>query len=301
MIWESTILGYEAFLQLEKSLSKHSVESYIRDVKKLATYIETRNTLKPLAAITIEDLQDFTQFLATSGLNPKSQARTISGVRSFFDYCEIEKLITVNPTTLLELPKLQRTLPDVLSFEEIEAIIAQIDRSRPDGERNKALLEVMYSCGLRVSEVVNMEFSWLFFDVDFIRVIGKGDKQRLVPIGNIAKKQVECYTEYVRKHQKVAKGYENVVFLNKNGKALSRVYVFKLIKSLATKAGITKNVSPHTFRHSFATHLIDGGADLRAVQEMLGHESITTTEIYTHIDQHYLKKTLENYHPAFKQ
>lgn len=300
-MWQSEINGYKSFLQLEKSLSANSVESYLRDVRKLTAYLQEKSGAASLDKVDHTLLQGFIHHIASSGMNAKSQARTISGIRSFFKYCVLEKIIDTDPAVLLELPKIQRTLPDVLSFEEIESMISQVDRSRPDGERNKAILEVMYSSGLRVSEVVNLQFSWLYLDIDFIKVTGKGDKQRLVPIGAAASRQIQLYMETTRKQAKAAKGYEDYVFLNKNGKNLSRVYVFTLIKDLALAAGIKKNVSPHTFRHSFATHLIEGGADLRAVQEMLGHESITTTEIYTHIDKHFLKRTLENYHPAFKR
>lgn len=300
-MWQSEINGYKSFLQLEKSLSANSVESYLRDVRKLTAYLQENSAAASLDKVDHTLLQGFIHHIASSGMNAKSQARTISGIRSFFKYCVLEKIIDIDPAVLLELPKIQRTLPDVLSFEEIESMISQVDRSRHDGERNKAILEVMYSSGLRVSEVVNLQFSWLYLDIDFINVTGKGDKQRLVPVGAAASRQIQLYMQTARKQAKVAKGYEDYVFLNKNGKNLSRVYVFTLIKDLALAAGIKKNVSPHTFRHSFATHLIEGGADLRAVQEMLGHESITTTEIYTHIDKHFLKRTLENYHPAFKR
>ncbi len=300
-MWQAQIKGYKAFLQIEQSLSNHSVESYLRDVRKLTAYLEEKEKDISVKDVTIDLLQDFVQFIAAKGLNAKSQARTISGVRSFFKYCVIENIIDADPSLLLEQPKLNRILPDVLSYEEIEEVIAAIDRSRPDGERNKALLEVMYSCGLRVSEAVNLRYSWLYLDVDFIKVLGKGDKQRLVPIGESAKKQIILYSDTSRKQIKIKEGYEDFVFLNRNGKNLSRVYVFTLIKELAAKAGIAKSVSPHTFRHSFATHLVEGGADLRAVQEMLGHESITTTEIYTHLDKNFLKKTLQDYHPAFRK
>lgn len=300
-MWRAEIKGYQAFLQIEKSLSSNSVASYLRDVRKLTAYLEEKEMNISVKEVTIDLLQDFVQYIAANGLNAKSQARTISGVRSFFKFCVLENMVEADPSLLLELPKLSRVLPDVLSFEEIEKIINAVDRSRADGERNKAMLEVMYSCGLRVSEAVSLRYSWLYLDVDFIKVLGKGDKQRLVPIGESAKKQIALYTDTTRKQNKIKEGYEDFVFLNRNGKSLSRVYVFTMIKELALKAGITKNVSPHTFRHSFATHLVEGGADLRAVQEMLGHESITTTEIYTHLDKNFLKKTLQNYHPAFRK
>jgi integrase/recombinase XerD len=223
----------------------------------------------------------------------------ISGLRSFYKYCQLEQISSINPTELLEAPKLKRALPEVLSFEEIEKMIAKTDLSTPEGNRNKAIIETMYSCGLRVSELVNLKISCLYTDVGFIRVTGKGDKERLVPIGSDAIKFLSLYRQTVRVHVPVKKGEEDIVFLNRNGKRLSRVMIFLIIKDLAKKAGISKNISPHTFRHSFATHLVEGGADLRAVQEMLGHESITTTEIYTHLDREYLRATLQQFHPAF--
>jgi integrase/recombinase XerD len=229
-----------------------------------------------------------------------SQARIISGVRSFYKYCLTEDITKKDPTLLLEAPKLKRKLPDTLSFEEIEAIIDQIDMSKPEGGRNKAILETLYSCGLRVSELVNLRLSQLYTDIGFIRVIGKGDKERLVPIGTSAIKYINIYKEQLRVHITASPGHEDILFLNNRGARLSRVMIFLLLKDLVRKAGIKKNISPHSFRHSFATHLVEGGADLRAVQEMLGHASITTTEIYTHLDREFLRKTLENYHPAFK-
>lgn len=229
-----------------------------------------------------------------------SQARIISALRSFYKYCLLEDIITVDPTTLLEAPKLKRTLPDVLSYEEIENVLTQIDLSTNEGTRNKAILETMYSCGLRVSEVVNLKLSQLFLDVGFVRVIGKGNKERLVPIGDSAIKYITIYVDGVRVHQTIQSGEEDILFLNRRGKRLSRVMIFLIIKDLVKKTGIKKTISPHTFRHSFATHLVEGGADLRAVQEMLGHESITTTEIYTHLDREFLRKTLEQFHPGFK-
>lgn len=239
-------------------------------------------------------------WIAELGMTPASQARIISGIKSFYRYCLLEKISDTDPSTLLEAPKLKRALPDVLSFDEIEQIIAQIDLSKPEGGRNKAILETLYSCGLRVSELVNLRISQLYLDVGFIRVIGKGDKERLVPIGQSATKYINLYRQTQRQHLQVASGHEDILFLNRHGRKLSRVMIFLIIRELVQQAGIKKNVSPHTFRHSFATHLVEGGADLRAVQEMLGHESITTTEIYTHLDREFLRKTLENYHPAFK-
>ena len=248
----------------------------------------------------LKDLEKFVQWINELGMTVSSQSRIISGLKSFYTYCLMEELITVNPTVLLETPKQKRKLPDTLSFEEIESIIAQIDLSKPEGGRNKAILETLYSCGLRVTELVNLRISCLFMDVGFVRVIGKGDKERLVPIGGEAIKYINIYKNEIRVHIKVKPGQEDFLFLNRRGSKLTRVMIFLMLKELATKAGITKSISPHTFRHSFATHLVEGGADLRAVQEMLGHESITTTEIYTHLDREYLRDTLQQFHPAFK-
>ena len=299
-MWEPYKKGYKAWLQLEKSLSDNSVEAYLRDIEKLTQFLQVTQSLKTPEAIELKDLQRFLQWIGGLGLTPSSQARIISGVRSFYKYCSIEQIVKKDPTTLLEAPKLKRALPDVLSFEEIEAIIGKIDLSKPEGGRNKAILETMYSCGLRVSEVVNLKISCLYLDVGFIRVIGKGDKERLVPIGSSAIKYIQIYQREIRVHVPPKPGQEDILFLNRRGSRLSRVMIFLLLKDLVRLAGITKNISPHTFRHSFATHLVEGGADLRAVQEMLGHESITTTEIYTHLDREYLRETLHRYHPAFK-
>ncbi|WP_028786740.1 site-specific tyrosine recombinase XerD [Terrimonas ferruginea] len=300
-MWEAYKKGFKAYLQLEKSLSDNSTEAYLRDIDKLTQYLQEKNNLLTPAQVLLEDLQQFIHWIAGLGMTASSQARIISGIKAFYRYCAAEEIITADPTTLLATPKLKRTLPDILSFEEIEAMFDQIDLSKPDGTRNKAMLDTMYSCGLRVSEVVNLRISQLYLDVGFIRVIGKGDKERLVPIGDNAIKNIRLYAEHVRVHIPVKPGNEDIVFLNRRGTHLSRVMVFLVIKELAAKAGIQKTVSPHTFRHSFATHLVEGGADLRAVQEMLGHESITTTEIYTHLDREFLKKTLEKYHPAFSR
>jgi integrase/recombinase XerD len=299
-MWEPYKKGYKAWLQLEKSLSDHSIEAYLRDLDKLTQFLLATDSLKAPDAIELQDLQHFLRWVADLGLNPASQARLLSGIRSFFKYCFIEQVIKKDPTLLLEAPKLKRALPDVLSFEEIESIIGQIDLSKPEGGRNKAILETMYSCGLRVSEVVNLRISCLYPEAGFIRVIGKGDKERLVPIGSSAIKYIRIYQEEIRVHWTPKPGHEDILFLNRRGARLSRVMIFLILKDLAGKAGIRKNISPHTFRHSFATHLVEGGADLRAVQEMLGHESITTTEIYTHLDREFLRETLHRYHPAFK-
>ena len=250
--------------------------------------------------IELQHLEKFLQWINELGMTASSQSRIISGLRSFYKYCLQEQISAKDPTALLETPKLAKKLPDILSFSEIEKIIDSIDVSTAEGARNKAIVETLYSCGLRVSELVNLKLSCLYFDVGFIRIIGKGDKERLVPVGSFAIKYINLYRENIRVHLPVIPGNEDVVFLNRRGKKLSRVMIFMIIKVLAKKARITKNISPHTFRHSFATHLVEGGADLRAVQEMLGHESITTTEIYTHLDREYLRDTLQQFHPAFK-
>ena len=296
-MWEPYIKGFKAWLQLERSLSGNSIEAYLSDIDKLTQYLQTAGTLKTPEAIELKDLQQFLQWIAGLGLNAASQARILSGIRAFYKYCLIEQIIRIDPTTLLESPKLKRTLPDVLSFDEIEAIIGCIDLSKPEGGRNKAILETMYSSGLRVSEVVNLRISCLYLEVGYIRVIGKGDKERLVPIGDSATKYIRIYSKEIRTHLPIKPGNEDILFLNRRGSKLSRQMIFLLLKDLVREAGITKNISPHTFRHSFATHLVEGGADLRAVQEMLGHESITTTEIYTHLDREYLKGTIIQYHP----
>lgn len=298
-MWEPYKKGYKAWLQLERSLSDNSVEAYLRDIDKLTDYLRVSGTMKTPGAVDLRDLQQFLQWIAGLELNAASQARILSGIRSFFKYCFIEHIVRTDPTTLLESPKLKRALPDVLSFGEIEAIIGCIDLSKPEGGRNKAILETMYSCGLRVSEVVGLRISCLYLKEGYIRVIGKGDKERLVPIGDSAVKYIRIYQQEIRIHVPLKPGNEDVLFLNRRGSKLTRVMIFMLLKDLVRMAGISKNISPHTFRHSFATHLVEGGADLRAVQEMLGHESITTTEIYTHLDREYLRETLHRYHPAF--
>lgn len=299
--WDIYKKGFKAFLQLEKSLSVHSVEAYLRDIDKFAQYLYDEVGPIGPAEVSLKHLQSFIQTIGKLEMAPSSQARIISGIKSFFKYCLLEQIITVNPTTLLPTPKIQRKLPDILSFEEIEQLIHAIDLSKPEGGRNKAILEVMYSSGLRVTEAINLKISSLYLDVGFIRVIGKGDKERLVPIGSDAIKYIKLYKETMRVHQTPAKGCDDILFLNNRGKALSRVMIFYIIKDLIQKTGIQKTISPHSFRHSFATHLVEGGADLRAVQEMLGHESITTTEIYTHINREYLRDTLDRFHPAFKK
>lgn len=299
-MWDAYKNGFKAYLQLERSLSDNSVEAYLRDIEKLIQFLQEEHGMKTPADIELKDLQQFLKWIGGLGITATSQSRIISGIRSFYKYCSIENIVKKDPTVLLETPKLIRKLPDILSFDEIEEIIAQIDLSTPEGGRNKAILETIYSCGLRVSELVNLRISCLYLDVGFVRVIGKGDKERLVPIGRSAIKYINIYRNEIRLHIAVKPGNDDILFLNRRGSKLSRVMIFLLLKDLVKKAKINKNISPHTFRHSFATHLVEGGANLRAVQEMLGHESITTTEIYTHLDREYLRETLHQFHPAFK-
>ena len=300
IMWEPYKKGFKAYLQLERSLSDNSIKAYLSDMEKLTQFFLANELKKSPAQVELVHLQRFIKWIAEMGMTQSSQARIISALRTFYKYALLEDITTVDPTTLLEAPKLKRSLPDFLSFDEIESIMAEIDQSTPEGTRNKAILETMYSCGLRVSEVVNLQLSQLFLDVGFIRVIGKGNKERLVPIGSSAIKYILLYVNHIRNLQAIQKGEEDILFLNRRGKRLTRVMIFLIIKDLAKKAGINKTISPHTFRHSFATHLVEGGADLRAVQEMLGHESITTTEIYTHLDREFLRRTLEQFHPGFQ-
>jgi integrase/recombinase XerD len=299
-MWTAEKKGFKAWLQLEKSLSDHSVEAYLRDIEKLTQFITSQQSNSTIEQIVLSDLQSFLKWIGELGMTASSQSRIVSGIRSFFKYCLQENLIKKDPTLLLETPRLQRNLPDFLSVDEINRIVHAIDLSKPEGERNRAILETMYSCGLRVSELVNLRLSCLYPDLGFIKVIGKGDKERLIPIGDTALKFITIYRSQVRMHIPVKKGSEDILFLNRRGKVLTRQMIFILLKDLVQVAGIKKTVSPHTFRHSFATHLVEGGADLRAVQEMLGHESITTTEIYTHLDRAYLRETLQKFHPAFQ-
>lgn len=287
-------------LRLEKSLSAQTEEAYLHDLDLLIRFLQWKEIHSGPDTITLQHLQDFVKWIASIGMTERSQARIISGIRSFFRYCLQEDICAADPTALLATPKLKRSLPETLSFEEIESVIAAIDLSRPEGTRNKAILETMYSCGLRVSEVINLKRSHFYPEIGFIRVIGKGDKERLVPIGNDAVKYIQIYVQESRIHILQQRGSEDILFLNRRGGKLSRVMVFYIIKDLAKTANINKVISPHTFRHSFATHLVEGGADLRAVQEMLGHESITTTEIYTHLDRQFLRDTLHRFHPSFQ-
>jgi len=282
---------------LEKSLSENSIEAYLHDVNKLIQFFEYKKYDLSPKDVQLKHLQEFLEWVNELGMTASSQARLISGIKGFYKYLLLENMLNVDPTALLEAPRLARKLPDTLSLNDINKLIETIDLSRPGGQRNKAMLETLYSCGLRVSELVNMKLSNLFFNEDYIKVTGKGDKERLVPIGSVAIQQIEIYKNEVRCHLPIKKDNEDYLFLNNRGSKISRIYVFTTIKELAFKAKIKKKISPHTFRHSFATHLIEGGADLRAVQEMLGHQSITTTEIYTHLDRDYLREAIIRFHP----
>ncbi len=297
MNWQIYSKSFKAYLQVEKSLPANTVLAYTRDVARLMEYVSEKPDLSDPRKIKTSDLTDFVKTLAELGLEASTQSRIISGIRSFYNFLILENEIKTDPTELLEMPKIGRKLPDVLSVDEIDALISVIDLSLPNGERNKAIIEVLYGCGLRVSELITLKLSDLFFEENFIRVTGKGSKQRLVPIGGRAIEQVQRYETQIRVHQKTLKDSEDVLFLNNRGRGLTRAMIFSIVKDLAEKAGIHKTISPHTFRHSFATHLVERGADLRSVQEMLGHVSITTTEIYTHIDREYLRKNILKYHP----
>ncbi len=300
MLWKSYINGFKTYLQLEKSLSGNSVEAYLRDLDKLIQFIETIDPKLSPSDITYNFLQSFLKWINDLGMSARSQARIISGIKAFYKYLIIEDYINVNPAELIESPKIGRKLPDVLSNDEINKLISCIDLSKDEGSRNKAIIETLYSCGLRVSELVNMKLTDINFNNEFIKITGKGDKERLIPIGSIALKYIKIYFEHSRSKISINEGNENIVFLNRRGSRLSRVMIFMIVKDLAKKAHINKNISPHTFRHSFATELIERGADLRAVQEMLGHESITTTEIYTHISNEFLRDTIMQFHPRAK-
>jgi integrase/recombinase XerD len=300
MIWQNYINGFKGYLKLEKSLSKNSIEAYCRDIEKFSQYLEINQKSISPEKVGLHDLKDFIRWINDLELSAKSQARLISGIKAFYKYLILEDIIKQNPAELLESPKVGRKLPDTLSIEEINRIIDAIDLSKPEGTRNKAILETLYGCGLRVSEVISLRISNLYFNEGFIKIKGKGNKERLVPIGNTTIKYINIYLENIRFHSAVKKDNSDILFLNKRSGSLSRVMIFLIIKDLAKKAGLKKTISPHTFRHSFATHLIEGGANLRAVQEMLGHESITTTEIYTHLDRDFLRETILSYHPRSK-
>jgi integrase/recombinase XerD len=299
-MWELNIKHFSSFLKLERSLSLNSIEAYVHDVEMLHQYMLMKYPRMNPVSVTPKHLQQFLQYINELGMSAHSQARILSGIKGFYKYLMFEELIDKDPTALIEGPKLGRKLPDTLSYPEIEKLFQAIDQSRPEGGRNRAMLEILYSSGLRVSELVELKLNNVYADIGFLRIIGKGNKERLVPIGRDALKYLQIYTDEIRgraPHKPPAKGFEAFVFLNRNGRKLTREMVFMIIKALALQIGLNKSISPHTFRHSFATHLIEGGADLRAVQEMLGHESITTTEIYTHLDRDYLRQVIQEFHP----
>jgi len=295
--WDNYIKQFGQHLKLERSLSQNSIDAYVRDVEKLQQFIELSGTKTSPLKISSKELQKFIHYINELGMSAHSQARILSGLKAFFKYLNYEDLIENNPAALLEGPRLGRKLPDTLEYTEIIKIFEAIDLSAPEGARNRAMLETLYSSGLRVSELVELRLANIYFDIGFLRVIGKGNKERLVPVGRDAMKHLKIYIEDVRVHFPKQKGFESYAFLNRRGRKISRVMIFLIIKGLAEKIGLKKSISPHTFRHSFATHLIEGGADLRAVQEMLGHESITTTEIYTHLDRDYLRQVVQDFHP----
>ena len=300
MSWNVYIRGFKNYLQIEKSLSNNTVDAYCRDIIKLNEFFKNDQFTKKINELSYEDFQNYLAFLNKQKINPRSQSRVISSIRSFFKYLILEKIVVENPSDLLENPKTGKKLPEFLTINEVDELVQQIDRSKSEGERNLAIIEVLYGCGLRVTELIELKISEIYWKEGFIRVIGKGNKERLIPLGKVASKHLKVYLEEVRIHQKLSNESIDHVFINKNGKKLSRVMIFKIIKKLTEMAGIKKNVSPHTLRHSFATHLVEGGADLRAVQEMLGHQSITTTEIYTHLDKNYLKQSILDHHPLEK-
>jgi len=296
MKWQQALKDYQNYLRIERGLSDNSINSYTLDIKKLILWLDENYMVFSPIDIKEETLQQFIYHIAKV-VKPRSQSRIISGLRGFFNYLIFEEYRKSNPMELIESPKVGRNLPDTLSVEEIDALINSIDLSKPQGERNRALLETLYGCGLRVSELINLKISDLFFDEGFIKVTGKGDKQRLVPIGQTTIKYIDLYRKEIRIHHDIHPSAKDTIFINRRGKMLTRAMVFTIVKQLAVKAGIRKIISPHTFRHSFATHLLQNGADLRAIQQMLGHESITTTEIYTHIDKSHLTEVINTFHP----
>ncbi|NND16538.1 MAG: site-specific tyrosine recombinase XerD [Eudoraea sp.] len=296
MKWELAIQDFQHYLRIERGLAEHSISNYSRDVKKLSLFLEEKQVDGSPAGVGKEMMQQFIYEMAKK-LNPRSQARLISGLKSFFEYLVFEGYRKDNPMVLIESPKLGRKLPDTLNLQEIDQLISAIDLSKPEGERNRAILETLYGCGLRVSELTGLKLSDLYFDEQFIKVTGKGNKQRFVPVGKHTKKYIELYLNEVRRHMSVQRGHEDFLFLNRRGRQLSRAMIFTIVKGLSEKIGLKKKISPHTFRHSFATHLLENGADIRAIQQMLGHESITTTEIYMHIDRSHLQGVLEKFHP----
>ena len=297
MIWESEIEDFRGYLKVEKGLSDNSIHAYVTDLNKLVQFLKDKGYDSGPDNVTLANLKEMMEWVTEKGISPRTQARIISGIKSFYKFLLIEEKIDRDPTALLESPKIGRKLPEILSVDEIDNIINAIDTKKPEGQRNKAILETLYSCGLRVSELIELKISNLFFESGFIKIEGKGNKERLVPISTKAIKEINLYLSEYRRTLKIHVDSEDILFLNRRGKKLSRVMIFTIIKNLVSKIGMEKNVSPHTFRHSFATHLIDGGANLRAVQEMLGHESIITTEIYTHLDKEYLKNTMIQFHP----
>ena len=297
MNWSESKKGYETFLRIEKNLSPNSVSAYVNDINKLISFVaEFYPNLTP-ETVKLAQLRKFVEWMNQKGISPRTQARTISGIKSFYKFLLIEEAVENDPTTLVESPRIGRKLPEILTDDEINSLIEAIDESKPEGLRNKAILETLYSCGLRVSELVDLKLSNLHFEQEFLRIAGKGERERLVPISKRAIEDIKKYLINSRKKLTIEKGFENIVFLNRRGKKLSRVMIFTIIKNLAEKIKLEKNISPHTFRHSFASALVQGGADLRTVQEMLGHESILTTEIYTHLDKEYLKDTVNKFHP----
>ncbi|KQS28513.1 site-specific tyrosine recombinase XerD [Pedobacter sp. Leaf194] len=297
MLWPSYTKGFKAYLKLERSLSGNSVQAYLNDIDKLSQYFKSIDAAPNVSEISATDIKAFISWLNNLGMLGSTQARIISGLKAFFSYLMLEEIIVVDPMALTEAPKLVRKLPNTLNINEINSLIDSIDASKPEGMRNKAIIEVLYGCGLRVTELTELKISNLYPQIEFIKVIGKGNKERIIPIGSVALKLLDIYLHQIRVHVKIKKGNEDFIFLNRFGAKLSRITIFNLIKSLAVQSGIHKTISPHTLRHSFATHLIEGGADLRAVQEMLGHSSITTTEIYTHLDRDYLREVVTQFHP----
>ena len=297
MLWPSYTKGFKAYLKLERSLSGNSVQAYLNDIDKLSQYFKSIDAAPNVSEISATDIKAFISWLNNLGMLGSTQARIISGLKAFFSYLMLEEIIVVDPMALTEAPKLVRKLPDTLNINEINSLIDSIDASKPEGMRNKAIIEVLYGCGLRVTELTELKISNLYPQIEFIKVIGKGNKERIIPIGSVALTLLDIYLLQIRVHVKIKKGNEDFIFLNRFGAKLSRITIFNLIKSLAVQSGIHKTISPHTLRHSFATHLIEGGADLRAVQEMLGHSSITTTEIYTHLDRDYLREVVTQFHP----
>jgi len=294
--WQQALTDYQHYLRIERGLSANSIENYRYDIVKFINYLEEHEIQISPLKISEEKIQEFIYEVSKS-MSARSQSRIISGLRSFFDYLVFEDYRKDNPLELIESPKIGRKLPDTLSTEEIDRLIESIDLSHPQGERNRCILETLYSCGLRVSELITLKLSDLYFDEGFIRVVGKGDKQRLVPISSLTVKYIDLYIDQIRVHLPIQKGFEDTLFLNRRGKQLTRAMIFTIVKQTAVKAGVKKKISPHTFRHSFATHLLENGADLRSIQQMLGHESIITTEIYMHLDRTHLKEVLEKFHP----